>query len=249
VFARRGSTKLIASFSIRAGTNGKRKGAKAMAFSKKESELITQLPTFANGIAANIGIYQVSQPEADTCVAAVEDFVAKYNAWHNPATRTPGALEAKNAALFSALSVCRVFYRAIQLNNGISNEAKVEVGVTPFSGVRVDRNCPITSPSVTVTASTPLAQTTQFRDSTGLVPRGLPMGATMCQLFVEVGEENAEVFDITKARFVGNYTTNPMPVIFNPEDRGKQATYFARWGGRRNEFGQWSLPVSMTIAA
>jgi hypothetical protein len=71
----------------------------------------------------------------------------------------------------------------------------------------------------------------------------------MCQLFVEVGAENAQTFDETKARFVGNYTTSPMAVIFDDAERGKQATYFARWGGKRNEFGQWSLPVSMTIAA
>ena len=220
-----------------------------MAFSNREPELVVQLPVFANGLANNTGLYQVSQPEADTCVSAVDEFVAKYNAWHNPATRTPGALEAKNASKFSALSVCRVFYRAIQLNNGISNEAKVEIGVTPLSNTRTDRNCPITSPAISVVASTPGAQTTSFRDSTDLTRRALPLGATMCQLFVEIGEENAETFDITKARFVGNFTTNPMAVFFDEADRGKQATYFARWGGKRNEFGQWSLPVSMTIAA
>ena len=220
-----------------------------MAFSKRESELITQLPTFANGLAANIGLYQVSQADADTCVAAVDEFIAKRAVWNTPTTRTTPNLEAKNAAKFSALSVCRVFYRAIQLNNGISNEAKVAVGVLPLSNTKTERNCPITSPSLTITASTPGAQTASFRDSTGLTPRGLPMGATMCQLFVQVGETNAETFDITKARFVGNFTTNPMPVIYPESERGKQATLFARWGGRRNEFGQWSLPVSMTIAA
>lgn len=220
-----------------------------MAFSHREPELITQLPVFASGIAANIGLYQVSQPDSDAISTAVDEFVAKYTVWNNPATRTAGNLEAKNASKFSALSLCRVFYRAIQLNNGISNEAKVDIGVTPLSNTRTERNCPQTSPSITITASTPGAQTASFRDSTDLTRRALPMGATMCQLFVEVGTENGETFDITKARFVGNYTTNPMAVVFDEADRGKQATYFARWGGRRNEFGQWSLPVSMTIAA
>jgi hypothetical protein len=82
-----------------------------------------------------------------------------------------------------------------------------------------------------------------------LASKAKPAGATMCQLFVEVSEENAETFDPAKARFVGNFTANPMVVVFDEADRGKQATYFARWGGKRNEFGQWSLPVSMTIAA
>jgi hypothetical protein len=44
--------------------------SKAMAFSDKESELVDELQVFANGLAANIGLYQVSQPDADTCVAA-----------------------------------------------------------------------------------------------------------------------------------------------------------------------------------
>ena len=60
-----------------------------MAFSDKESELVDELQAFANGIAANIGLYQVSQPDADTCVAAVNEFVAKRAVWVDPATRTP----------------------------------------------------------------------------------------------------------------------------------------------------------------
>jgi hypothetical protein len=51
------------------------------------------------------------------------------------------------------------------------------------------------------------------------------MGATMCQLFVEIGDDNAEVFDESNARFVGKYTTNPMPVFFDEGDRGKIASY------------------------
>ena len=220
-----------------------------MSFSRKEWELVVQLPVFADGIAANPGLYQVTAPDAAACVAAVNDFVAKYAAWNNPATRTIGTLEAKDAAKASALGICRVFYRQIQINNGITNENKLLIGVTPLSNAKTRRNCPQTSPAVAVVASTPAAHTVQFRDSTDLTRRGLPMGATMCQLFVEIGAENAGTFDETKARFVGNYTLNPMAVVFDDADRGKQATYFARWGGKRNEFGQWSLPVSMTIAA
>ncbi len=220
-----------------------------MAFSKKESELVVQLPVFADGIAANVSLYQLTQPDADAISAAVQEFVEKYAVWNNPATRTSGSLEAKDASKFSALGICRVFYRQIQINNGISNENKVNIGVTPLSNGRTRRNCPQTSPALSIVASTPAAQTVQFRDSTDLTRRALPMGATMCQLFVEVGAANAQTFDETKARFVGNYTTSPMAVIFDDAERGKQATYFARWGGKRNEFGQWSLPVSMTIAA
>ena len=218
-------------------------------FSQREAELVDQLTAFASGISADNAKYQVSVPDAVAIQAAVDEFIQKRTVWNTPSTHNPTTYEAKQAAKASALGICRVFYRQIQGNVGISDEDKIAIGVLPLNSTRTPRPCPSTSPAIAITASTPLAMTANFRDSTDLSRRGLAPGATMCQLFVHVGEENAETIDLKTARFVGNYTTNPMPVVFDPEDRGKQATLFARWGGKRNEFGQWSLPVSMTIAA
>lgn len=220
-----------------------------MSFSRKEPELFNQLRVFAEGIAANPGLYQITVPDSVAITAAVNDFRTKYTIWNTPTTRNVDTLDAKDASMASVLGICRVFYKQIQNNNGIDNGAKEAIFVTPLSDTRTPRDCPQTAPAISIVAGTPGALTANFRDSTGLVPRGLPLGATMCQLFVEIGETNAEVFDESKARFVGNFTVNPMPIILNTADRGKQATLFARWGGKRNEFGQWSLPVSMTIAA
>ena len=93
----------------------------------------------------------------------------------------------------------------------------------------------------------PLAHTLAYRDSLNPTPRAKPHGAQALQLFMVVDDENA--IDPREARFVGNFTSNPMTVTYAGRDRGKQATFFARWCGRRNQVGQWSLPVSMTIAA
>src|SRR5688572_8803937 len=112
-----------------------------MAFSRRESELVVQLPVFSDGIAANLGLYQVSAPDSGSISAAVQDFIAKYAIWNNPATRTVGTLEAKNASKSSALGICRVFYRQIQINNGISDEAKVLINVTPLSNAKTRRDC------------------------------------------------------------------------------------------------------------
>ena len=218
-------------------------------FSKKEAVLVDELLAFSGGIYGNHALYQVSQPDSVTIKNAVDDFIAKRTIWNTPATRTIGSYEAKQASKIGAVGICRSFYGLIQQNGGISNEDKLLIGVTPLNYSRTRRDCPITSPTVTIAAGTPGALTAEYRNSVDMNSRGLPLGATMCQVFVEIGTENAEIFDETKARFVGNYTTNPMAIILNPEDRGKQATLFARWGGKRNQFGNWSLPVSMTIAA
>jgi hypothetical protein len=40
-----------------------------------------------------------------------------------------------------------------------------------------------------------------------------------------------------------------MTVVFDAEDNGKIATYFARWSSRRGDMSNWSAPASMAIAA
>jgi hypothetical protein len=127
---------------------------------------VVQPPVFANGIAANTALYQVTSADAATCVAAVNDCTAKYAVWNNPATRTIGSLEAKDASKASALGICRVFYGLIQRNVGISDENKLLIGVTPMNNSRTPRPCPSTAPSMTIVASTPGALTAQFRDGT-----------------------------------------------------------------------------------
>jgi hypothetical protein len=220
-----------------------------MGFSQKEQTLVDQLTTFSDGISNDPGLYQMGQPDADAIAQAVSQFIAARTIAVNPATRNVGTIDEKDAKKASALGICRVYYRQIQNNNGVSNDDKLLIGVLPFNNSRTVRPCPDAAPALSILAATPLAFTARFEDGTDPASRALPLGATMCQLFVEVGEANAEVFDSSKARFVGNFTTNPMVVVFDADDRGKQATLFARWGGKRNEFGMWSLPVAMTIAA
>lgn len=47
----------------------------------------------------------------------------------------------------------------------------------------------------------------------------------------------------------GLYTRGPITVRFEHDADCRKATYWARWVSRRGEFGPWSLPVSMSIAA
>src|SRR5687768_3352781 len=102
-------------------------------FSQKEAVLVDQLNAFSGGISASPSLYQVSSPDAAAIAAAVEDFIQKRTAWNTPATHNPGSLEAKNASKASALGICRVFYRQIAANVGISDEDKVLIGVLPLN--------------------------------------------------------------------------------------------------------------------
>jgi hypothetical protein len=218
-----------------------------MGMPRRESDLVTWMQVFAAGIAASPGRYQMSLPDSATIDSAVSAYAAAVAAANNPATRNVGTVDAKAAQRSNAAGVCGLFYGLIQRNAGISNESKLLIGVSPINTTRTPRPVANTSPALTVVASTPGAQTVQFRDSTDLTRKAKPRGARALQLYVVVAADNAATPD--EARFVGSFTVNPMAITFNSADRGKQATYFARWGGKQNTYGQWSLPVSMTIAA
>jgi hypothetical protein len=218
-----------------------------MAFSDREPILRTQLPVFADGIAANISLYQVTQPDSDAISAAVNEFVDKYEIWNNPATRNVDSLNDKNAAKASALGICRVFYRQIQINNGIDDGAKEVIFVTPLSNTRTPRPCPVSPPTLSVVAATNGAQTLLYGDPLDPEARRKPEGADGIVLFRAIAA--TPVTDPAQFHFYRKYTTRPMPVFFDEADRGKIASYYAKWIGQRGDMSTPSATVSMAIAA
>ena len=130
---------------------------------------------------------------------------------------------------------------------GISDDDKIAIGVRPVNTSREPIPVPASSPLLNVLGATPGSQTVRYSDSSTPDSPAKPFGAPMLQLFVAI--ENEATTDENEAKFYGVFTKNPVAVGFDEADDGKVATFFARWGGKRNEFGQWSVPVSMTIAA
>ena len=104
-----------------------------------------------------------------------------------------------------------------------------------------------TLPLLSIIGSLQGSQTLRFSDSTTPDSRKKPFGADMLELRVAVAEE--PVTDLDLARPCGIYSKNPIGVAFPEEDNKKVATYWGRWANTKGQFGPWSLPVSMTIAA
>jgi hypothetical protein len=214
---------------------------------RQDAEALQVMVAFKTGIAERPWVYAISPPEVETIVKVVDEFAEARLVAVAAATRTKVTIDRMRARRINAEGVCRHFAATIKRNLGISNADKEAIGVRPINNTRTRRECPQTAPTLIIEAATPLGMTLHYRDSTNPTLRAKPVYATMVQLFMTIGDHNAP--DPREAQFVGNYTSNPMIVTFDPGYRGKQATFFARWGGRRNQVGQWSLPISMTVAA
>src|SRR5262249_41661958 len=90
-------------------------------------------------------------------------------------------------------------------------------------------------------------QDIQARDESSGTRRARPAGSVGLLLYRAVGTD--AVTDPNQAAFLG-FTGRPsLQSTFVGADRGKTATYFARWTNARGEVGPWSQPVSGCIAA
>jgi hypothetical protein len=219
----------------------------ATVFPKRDSQCLAALQVFAEGIAADVSAYFLTTADATSITNAVNAFAAALGDAVDPATRTTVTIAVKSEMRLSAEELCRQYAILIKYNAGISDAAKLAIGVKPVNNTRTPINVPSTSPLLNIVAATPGAQTVRYADSTTPDSRKKPFGAMNLQLFVAVGE--APILDPEAAEFRGAFTKNPVEVNFTSADNGKTATYFARWASRRGEVGNWSLPVSMAIAA
>lgn len=213
----------------------------------QDAQALAWMQTFAAGITANPATYFLSVADASGIQNAVDEFAAAYADAIDPAQRTPVNVATKDESRNNAAQLCRQFASLIKVNAGISNPDKIAIGVRPVNPNRDPIMCPQTSPLLNVIAATPGAQTLRFADSMTPETGAKPFGASELLLFVAVDDEI--VIDPDTAKFYGKFTKNPVAVGFDAADNGKQATYFARWAGRRGDMGPWSSPVAMAIAA
>ena len=146
----------------------------------------------------------------------------------------------------NATILCRQYAQIIRNNSGISDAEKIAAGVRPINPDREPLYAPGTQPSLEIVSSTNGAMTLEYKDMLEM-SKSKPVGAVSLQLYVFVGEEMTT--DPDAARFIGNYTKNPVIVAFEHSENGQQATFFSRWQGRRGDVGPWSSPISQAIAA
>jgi hypothetical protein len=205
------------------------------------------MENFIAVLSSQMSVYQVGQPDVDAISAAIDAFVAALTVVQSVDGRNKTNTTIKNNKRADAVGICRQYVRGIKSNAGISSDAKVAAGINPGNAIPEKRPCPLGAPGLMVTAATNGAQTLAYSNPLDPTSRRKPLGAEGIVIFRAVTDE--PVTDIEEAKFYRKFTTSPMPIFFDSADRGKCATYFARWIGVRGDMSTPSAPVSMAIAA
>lgn len=214
---------------------------------KTDAEIRDWLQNFATKIFSDPAKYMTSVAESVGIKNAVDAYDAAYLDAIDPEQRTPVVISIKDEMRNAAVQLCRQYASLIKLNVGISDADKIAAGVRPVNPNRDPIECPQTQVVLNVVAATFGNHTLRFADTLTPESAGKPFGASELQLFVAVAAD--VVTDPLAARFYNKFTKNPLAVAFAHADNNKQASYFARWAGRRGDFGPWSNPVTLAIAA
>jgi hypothetical protein len=205
------------------------------------------MQTFANGIALQPHAYQLDPVDASFLLATVNAFAHALAVTEDAAQRTSLAVCNKNIARKAAERLCQQYYSQIKTNAGVTDGNKIAIGVRPLNRSRQRIGCPQSAPRIGIVGGGPGRQFIRFGDGTTSSGSAKPFGAAFVELRIAVAD--GPVRDVNEATRSKLATRNPVRIGFLHKDDQKKATYFARWVSRRGETGDWSLPISMSIAA
>ena len=204
------------------------------------SALITAAPTDYGLVAG----------DATAIAAQNTAFQDAYAISSTPATRTSSTIAATTGARFSALAVVRPYAMRINANQTVSDEQRVDLGLTVRTVVPTPVPPPITAPVLNLRAAVPGQYTMDFRDAVNPDPKAKPTNVLSCEIVRAVGVAPAVDPAVLPTALV--VTKSPFVLTFAPSDAGKVVTLFARWRNRSGPggiaaAGPWSAQFTGTV--
>lgn len=177
-------------------------------------------------------------------------FATAYALSSTPATRTSATIAQTNNVRALATATIRPYAVRIAANSAVTDANKVSIGVTIRSTTPTPVPAPTTAPALSLLSATFLQHQLRYVDVSTPTTKAKPFGATGMEVYIAVGI--AAAVDPSVAPYRGNYTKSPMTVAFDAGDKGKTATYFARWTttagpGGVAQVGPWSDPLVVGI--
>ena len=209
------------------------------------------LDTFANNfktlIAASPTTYGLVSADATAITNAFNSWHTAYLAATTGTTRTHATVEAKNIQKTNLLTVIRNYAATIRVNRAVPNDAKVGLGLRIPDTTPTPVPPPATMPVLEISKIATGYQEVLARDASSGHSRARPAGSAGLLLYRAIGE--TAINDPAQATFLTFIGKPAVQSTFAGADRGKTATYFARWTNAKGEVGPWSQPVSGCIAA
>jgi hypothetical protein len=221
-------------------------------FPDDDAGILTVAMTFATGVAANPQLYFLDAGDAELILRVANEYKDAYFAANDKSTRTQAAVNIKNQTQASMMHVIRGYAKTIRTLGGVSDAAKINIGVIPHSGTMSRRTCPQSAPLLKFIGTTPGRHMITFSDTYSPTSRKKPFCAVRLELFMMMTDPTEPVpmsYDETApgSSYLRSYTRSRMQIAHPQPAKPMLITYFARWADSTGEVGPFSLALPTTI--
>lgn len=213
----------------------------------QEAVLDNWLENFSAKVSAGPASYGLSSGDAASIKAAVDSWHAAFEVAASLVTRTRGAVAAKRGEKKNVVKVVRSFAARVRSDGTVSDALKINLGLR----LRAPKGSPVpvppTAPTLSVRRIDMGTHQLWAGDAEATTRRGKPAWAAGLMVFRAVGDEPTHRPD--GAQYLTLVTRTSFMSTFTHADRGKTASYFARWINAKGEAGPWSTASIAAIAA
>lgn len=186
--------------------------------------------------------------QATAFAAVVATFVTANNAATDPPTRTRAKVAARDAAKTPMVAMIRDLARIINAFPGITNEKRIELGLTPRSGTFTPVGVPTESPVMQVLQTNEgriLKVRLSGQDTTR---RGKPANCSGASIFSYVSTNGQPPADIGQYKFEGSTSRTIFDLEIPPTvPGGSQIFLVSFWFNNKMQSGPACNPVGAFI--
>lgn len=215
----------------------------------RDVDLVPWADNFRDLIVANPTLYGLVAGDGTAIATLVDAYDAAYATAVNPSTRTPPTIAGKDSAKGAMIPILRLYAQTIKLNQGVSNENKVALGIHIDDAGPTPIPVPTAVPSIALTAQRHLSMTFDVRNAATPLSRAKPFGAAGMLFFVKFSAiADPTPTDPELAEFRGVGTRNLETFDFVDAEVTKRATFWSKYYNAKGEIGPWSASFSQVVA-
>jgi hypothetical protein len=221
---------------------------------KSQTSLAIWARNFSEKISATPGAFGLMASDAAAIAQAVGLFDDALTLALQPSTKTKSIVADKDGKRAAMLVTLRTYAQMIKRNQGISDEAKINLGLHIDAPGPSTVPAPSSAPRLILDNDGYLVQRLRFRDEANPDRMAKPPGvigmllAVVTVPFDAIHGPAAMLPSYETAPVHGLVTRQPYRIQFPASALGRIACYFARWVTRDGTPGPWSSMRQLMIA-
>jgi hypothetical protein len=211
----------------------------------KEADQVLWAQNFSLAINATPAAYGLDAEEADAFATIYTAMLASWNTARNEPTRTKGTVAAKNVALQNMKVAARNLVSIIQGTPTVTEQAKVNAGIT----VRKTKPTPVPAPTERpfIKVAKVDGRTVTLRLQQDSERRSKPAKVAGATIFVGYGADAPQTMADWEYYTATGRTT--VEIDFPPSATGDTVWITAFWQNAKDESGPAAFPVSISLPA